>query len=68
MPISLGFWEMGCAKLRGCPHIAGAYHKTRGCPHISVTPLFATLEREGDWTELTFAKTSGREEEKMANS
>ena len=31
--------------------------KARGCPHITVT---STLKkREGNWAELTFAKTSG---------
>ena len=43
MSISLGFWEWGWPK--------------RGDAHITVT--FALKKREGNWTELTFAKTSG---------
>ena len=43
MSISLWFWEWGWPK--------------RGDAHLSVT---STLKkREGNWAELTFAKTSG---------
>ena len=43
MSISLGFWEWGRSK--------------RGDAHITVTS--ALKKREGNWAELTFAKTSG---------
>ena len=43
MSISLGFWEWGRPKRRDA--------------HITVTS--AVKKREGNWAELTFAKTSG---------
>ena len=43
MSISLGFWEWGRSKRRDA--------------HITVT--LALKKREGNWAELTFAKTSG---------
>ena len=43
MSISLGFWKWGWPK--------------RGDAHITVTS--ALKKREGNWAELTFAKTSG---------